>query len=147
MNHITRFMTDEHRRCDDLFAQAEEAAANGDLLTCQHFFRAFTCALLHHFAMEEQVLFPAFEEKTGMRMGPTRVMLMEHQQMRGLLDESSAALTAGDAEEYIGQAETLMILMQQHNMKEEQMLYPMSDQALGSSDILQAMQALEMPQL
>lgn len=143
MSHITPFMTEDHRRCDELFAQAEAAAAQGDLSACQSCLSAFTRALLHHFSMEEQILFPAFEEKTGMRMGPTRVMLMEHEQMRGLLGELSAALAAGDPEEYLGQAETLMILMQQHNMKEEQMLYPMSDRALNGDDILQALQALE----
>ena len=144
MSQITPFMTEDHRRCDALFAQAEAAVAQGDLSSGRNCFSAFSSALLHHFAMEEQVLFPAFEEKTGMRMGPTRVMLMEHEQMRGLLAELSSALSAGDAEEYLGQAETLMILMQQHNMKEEQMLYPMSDRALSGSDTLQTMQALEL---
>lgn len=141
MSQITPFMTDDHRRCDDYFAQAEAAAAAGDLPTCQRHFQEFSAALLQHFAMEEQVLFPAFEEKTGMRMGPTRVMLMEHAQMRDLLTALQDALTAGDADEYLGQAETMMILMQQHNMKEEQMLYPMSDRALSGSDILSAMQS------
>jgi iron-sulfur cluster repair protein YtfE (RIC family) len=30
-------------------------------------------------------------------------------------------------------SETLMMIMQQHNMKEEQMLYPMMDQTLGQA--------------
>jgi len=32
---------------------------------------------------------------------------------------------------FAGHAETLHILMQQHNMKEEQVLYPMTDRLLG----------------
>ena len=67
-----------------------------------------------------------------MTMGPTQVMRMEHQQMRDLLDQAQAAIMAGDAEEYMGQAETLLIMMQQHNMKEENILYPMCDQHLGN---------------
>jgi iron-sulfur cluster repair protein YtfE (RIC family) len=41
------------------------------------------------------------------------------------------ALVARDAENFAGAAETLLILMQQHNMKEENILYPMCDQALA----------------
>ena len=33
-------------------------------------------------------------------------------------------------DDYLGIADTLLILMQQHNMKEEQMLYNMMDQHL-----------------
>ena len=36
------------------------------------------------------------------------------------------------ADEYAGNAETLLIMMQQHNMKEENILYPMCDQHLGN---------------
>jgi hemerythrin-like domain-containing protein len=51
-------------------------------------------------------------------------------QMRALFDEAGTALSSGDTDEYVGVAETLLIMMQQHNMKEENMLYPMCDQHL-----------------
>lgn len=76
------------------------------------------------------MLFPAFEQKTGMTMGPTQVMRGEHVQMRELMDAASASLAAKDANDYSGNAETLLVMMQQHNMKEENMLYPMCDQHL-----------------
>jgi len=43
-----------------------------------------------------------------------------------------------------GLSETLNMLMQQHNMKEENMLYPMSDQVLSSDrdSVILAMQAI-----
>ena len=41
-----------------------------------------------------------------------------------------SARAAQDADAYSGEAETLLIMMQQHNMKEENMLYPMCDQRL-----------------
>ncbi|MDQ5911319.1 MAG: hypothetical protein QG599_3416, partial [Pseudomonadota bacterium] len=124
MGQITTFMSDDHRRCDHLFAAAEDAAAHGDLSACRTRFQEFQSAMERHFAMEEQTLFPAFEDATGNRMGPTRVMCLEHQQMREVLAALAEALAADDGEEYLGQAETLLILMQQHNIKEEQMLYP-----------------------
>ena len=74
-------------------------------------------------------------------MGPTQMMRMEHIQMRQLFADMGQALTAQDKERCLGLAETLMMIMQQHNMKEERMLYPMTDQAFGSdaSQVLERM--------
>ena len=132
MTSIRSFMTDDHRRCDDLFAEAEQAVAKNDFSLARVAFGHFRSAVLAHFDTEEKTLFPTFEAKTGMSMGPTQVMRMEHAQMRSLLDEVEDALNAGEAEDYLGQAETLLIMMQQHNMKEENILYPMCDQHLSA---------------
>ena len=132
MTTIRTFMTDDHRHCDDLFAEAEQALGKKNLPAATAAFAHFRGAILAHFECEEKTLFPTFEAKTGMRMGPTQVMRMEHSQMRALLDEALAALERGDAEDYLGQAETLLIMMQQHNMKEENILYPMCDMRLGA---------------
>ena len=67
-----------------------------------------------------------------MRQGPTKVMRMEHQQMRNLLARMSEAVSSGDGEEILEVGETMMILMQQHNVKKEGILYPMADQHLAS---------------
>jgi DUF438 domain-containing protein len=125
-------MTDDHRHCDDLFAEAEQALAKGNLEAGRAAFGHFRAALLAHFAAEEKTLFPSFEAKTGMTMGPTRVMRMEHEQMRMLLADAAKALELGDSDDYIGHAETLLIMMQQHNLKEENMLYPMCDEHLAA---------------
>ena len=95
-------------------------------------FDHFRSATLAHFASEEKTLFPTFEAKTGMTMGPTQVMRMEHVQMRALMDDAAVALADGETDNYLGLAETLLIMMQQHNMKEENILYPMCDQHLAA---------------
>lgn len=143
MQTITDYMSGEHRSCDNLFAEAETAAAKKDLASAKAGFEAFHKEMLHHLAKEENILFPAFEKATGSNMGPTRVMLMEHEQMRGLFAQMQAALDANDSDKYAGLSETLLILMQQHNFKEEQMLYPMADRALQEQDnLIERMQAL-----
>ncbi len=130
---ITQFLADEHHCCDESFAAAEEAAQAGDPAGCRQRFQQFQTTMEHHFQKEEMVLFPAFEQATGNAMGPTRVMRLEHQQMRQTLAEMEQALTGNDLDDFLGQAETLLILMQQHNIKEEQMLYPMCDRVLGAA--------------
>lgn len=132
MSDVTTFMTGDHRRCDELFATLEAAVGDDDWERAVADLEAFLDSMTHHFTVEEEQLFPEFERLTGMAMGPTRIMRTEHQQMRGLFEELRAAVAARDGDEVLGVAETLNVLMQQHNLKEEEILYPMTDQALGA---------------
>jgi hemerythrin-like domain-containing protein len=59
------------------------------------------------------------------------MMRIEHAEMRELVAQLHAALDAGDAAEFLGLADTLNVLVQQHNLKEEQVLYALLDEALG----------------
>ena len=141
---ISEYMTQAHRQCDEHFAQAEENAANGQLDEALKAFSQFQLEMEAHFSKEENILFPAFEQATGMTAGPTQVMRMEHTQMRSLLEEMLQSLNDKDSDQYLGLGETLLILMQQHNMKEEQILYPMADKTLAANNqmVLAQMQAL-----
>lgn len=132
MRTILDFLGSDHRACDELFASAEEAVAKQDWGKAKTLFDRFQTAMAHHFAMEEEVLFPAFEARTGQSGGPTQVMRMEHEQMRGLIQDMARATAESSQNSYLGLSETLNMLMQQHNLKEENMLYPMSDRVLGS---------------
>ena len=132
MSLPTRVLPDHHRHCDDLCVAAEESARRGDWAATTPAFARFRDQMIAHFTAEESLLFPAFEAATGMSAGPTEMMRHEHGQMRTLLDELEAACAKQDGETYDGVAETLLMLMQQHNMKEENILYPMCDQALGA---------------
>lgn len=131
MPTIRDFMAHDHLHCDGVLASTERLVATQDWNAAAAAFAQFQTQVLQHFAAEESVLFPAFEEKSGMRMGPTQVMRGEHAQMRQLMDACAAALQAGDAGDYAGYADTLLIMMQQHNVKEENVLYPMCDQHLA----------------
>ncbi|HWR76722.1 MAG TPA: hemerythrin domain-containing protein [Thiobacillus sp.] len=144
MSTIVDFLGGDHRACDDLFASAEVAVAQKSWDSARSLFERFQAAMARHLAMEEAVLFPAFEARTGNSMGPTQVMRMEHEQMRGLLQEMASAVADANHGRYLGLSETLNMLMQQHNLKEENMLYPMSDQVLGSErdDLIRAMEAM-----
>ncbi|PIQ52305.1 MAG: hemerythrin [Comamonadaceae bacterium CG12_big_fil_rev_8_21_14_0_65_59_15] len=130
MTSIKNCMTHDHRRCDAGFAQVEQAVAAQQWDRASAALNSFASVMRQHFAAEEELLFPAFEQKSGMTMGPTQVMRVEHEQMRELLSAAQSALSAQDADDYAGNAETLLIMMQQHNMKEENVLYPLCDDHL-----------------
>ena len=85
MGTILKFLGSDHRACDDLFASAEMAVAQNNWARARSQFERFQAAMVRHLAREENILFPAFEAQTGNRMGPTRIMRMEHQQIRDLV--------------------------------------------------------------
>jgi hemerythrin-like domain-containing protein len=130
---LAEFFTLDHRRCDSSWVEVEAAAEAGDADAVKESWRTFQSGLLKHLRMEEDVLFPAFEQATGMTEGgPTFVMRSEHDQMRGLLEQMNAAANSGDHDELVDLGDTLLMLIQQHNQKEENMLYPMAERALAA---------------
>lgn len=130
MTDISHYLTQDHEHCDNLFAEAENAVSASDWPRAGERFTAFMQATLRHFKCEETILFPEFEARTGMPGGPTQVMRLEHEQMRNALEGMAAAVAGHDARAYLGLSESLLMLMRQHNLKEERILYPMADQAL-----------------
>ena len=144
MSTISSFLTKDHRACDEEFANLENAVASDNWEESAIKLNKFITDLLHHFDMEEKVMFPTFEEVTGMTQGPTMVMRMEHSQMRNILEDLKADIEKKDKNHFFGVSESLMMLMQQHNMKEEQMLYAMADMHLGSlvSKVIEDMKAI-----
>ena len=145
MDQLTTPLVADHRNCDRLFATAEDAAQRADWIACRKHFDAFRAALLHHFEIEENVLFPEFEQATGMTRGPTAMMRSEHAQMRELLQGMGEVIAASHGDDYLGMSETLLLYMQQHNLKEENVLYPMSDRVLANRgiDLMQPATACE----
>ncbi len=131
MQTISEFMTSDHHACDESFAAAEEAALADNWAEAETLFNNFHREMAKHFRMEENELFPELR-RFGGPAGPVQVMLMEHTQMKGLIEQMSSTLARRDAKGYGGLSETLLIVMQQHNLKEEQILYPMADHYLAT---------------
>lgn len=142
---ISSFLTKDHRDCDEVFAQMENEVASENWTQANKKFEEFTGDLEHHFNMEEKVMFPAFEQRTGMMGGPTAMMRMEHEQMRSVVSQMRKDLDEKNKNHFFGLSESLMMIIQQHNMKEEQMLYAMADNHLGASSaqVVEQMKALE----
>jgi iron-sulfur cluster repair protein YtfE (RIC family) len=122
------FFTDDHRSCDALYAKVEAAVDDDSDLASA--WSAFDAAMRSHFAMEEEVLFPAITEATGFAGGPLWVMRAEHDQMRDLLHAIGEHVARGEGDKTLDLGDTLLMLIQQHNTKEEAIVYPMADDAV-----------------
>ena len=140
-------MRTEHRACDEIFSTAEKHIINKDFEKAEKEFLLFADDTLRHFKKEEESLFPTFEEITGNTEGPTRIMRYEHEQVRGLIGKMAKAIEDKDKDAYLSLAESMMILLQQHNMKEEQMLYAMCDRVIPQDikeSTLETMKSIEL---
>jgi hemerythrin-like domain-containing protein len=117
----------QHHECDDQLNRIEAALQKGDSSSALRNFRLFNEFLDAHFVLEEKKLFPALEKITGMTNGPTEVMRQEHQQIRSLKDELKSALDLKQTDQALATIDTLNVMIQQHNIKEENILYPMCE--------------------
>lgn len=130
MSDIKEFLTNDHRACDEAFAAMEDAVA-AKSSDAERLYENFSNDLANHFSMEEIVLFPMLGQASSEASSATKAMEMEHEQMRSLLSKMRKAVEKMDKENFFSLSETLMILMQQHNMKEEQLLYTLAQQHLA----------------
>lgn len=91
--------------------------------------RTALVALRRHIWLEEELLFPPLRE-AGL-FGPVMVMLLEHGEIWRAMDEMEGALADGDTERQQTSCTTLLQLLDQHNRKEEPIVYPQADVALS----------------
>lgn len=132
---ITRYLSWDHDRLDGLLGEVTQRVEAGHLAQAKSLFRAFDEGLRRHIRIEEEVLFPLFETRTAMRIsGPTMAMRAEHREIEAELARMRDALDIGDAAEYASGLATLYGVLGAHNLKEESVLYPTTDDLLGASE-------------
>ncbi len=122
----------DHDRLDALETEAFRKRSEGDLRSAGEIYAVFAAGLRRHIAFEEQILFPAFETTSGMppTAGPTAVMRAEHREIEDLIGRIEAGIAQKDAP--VDQLRrSLHAVLEEHNFKEEQVLYPATDQLLG----------------
>jgi iron-sulfur cluster repair protein YtfE (RIC family) len=129
---ITRYLSWDHDRLDGLLSEATRHVERGNIGQARSIFLTFDEGLRRHIRIEEQLLFPLFESRTGMRNGPTAVMRAEHRLIEAELTRMRHGLDAGDASEYATGLATLHCVLGPHNVKEEQVLYPTTDDMLDA---------------
>ncbi len=123
---ITAYFEADHDRLDGLFNRYSEVKRQ-DVKKAKPYFREFLKGLKRHIVWEEDVLFPFFEQATGVTQGPTEVMRQEHRKIGAILDRLHDKVRAGNADTDVEEQEVLAVL-KPHNEKEERILYPALDQ-------------------
>ncbi|MEK7287142.1 MAG: hemerythrin domain-containing protein [Elusimicrobiota bacterium] len=127
---VTGYYQADHDRLDGLFRKFQEMKRL-DMAKAKPFFREFLFGLQRHIVWEEEILFPVFEEKSGMRgTGPTEVMRMEHREIKKFLDAIHDKVRRQDPDSD-GEERGLLEVLSAHNEKEESILYPLIDSSIS----------------
>ncbi len=139
---ITNYYEQDHDRLDELFKQFQ-ASKREDYSHAKDCFREFKLGLQRHIVWEEEILFPLFEEKTGVKdIGPTAVMRMEHREIKEALEAIHEKVRQADPKSDAEEAQLLDIL-KQHNDKEEQVLYPAIDKLIDETEKANVFRAMQ----
>jgi iron-sulfur cluster repair protein YtfE (RIC family) len=126
---VTEYMSGDHQEIDALRDAAVRALQGGDREAAAVHFAAYTRRLERHIRLEEELLFPLFEVRTGISGGPTGVLREEHDELQRVVGEAAEAARVGG----LGFAEALDALaktVDEHCVREERVLFPMLDRQL-----------------
>lgn len=141
-NLITAYFEADHDRLDLLFRQFQ-LQKKKNFARAKSYFKDFFQGLRRHIVWEEEVLFPAFEKKSGMQgLGPTTVMRLEHHQIGLILEEIHAKVREKDPESD-EQEKKLLDVLGAHNQKEEHVLYPSIDQLIPEQNVADLFHEME----
>lgn len=139
---ISSMFDEDHERLDVLF-KSFQTLKRTDFLKAKSAFLEFQAGLQRHVAWEEEVMFPLWEKKSGMTGGgPTIVMRNEHREIGDCL-ESLARKIQAQNQETDREEETLLDLLDRHNMSEEEVLYPEMDHLISAEERETAFRAME----
>lgn len=147
MRTVSDYLQTDHRRLDGIMSGIEELVRAGRISDAATRFEEFACGLNFHIEREERVLFPYFEQKTGPAgHEPVTVMKNEHIDIRRCLADIRTAIANKSPDEIIRSIRNLQGALGPHNMKEEHVLYPVSDDRAADTreldDLVKKMQAL-----
>ncbi|MCX5795952.1 MAG: hemerythrin domain-containing protein [Elusimicrobia bacterium] len=139
--NTTAELSDEHRIILKVVAALRAECgkvAGGAAVDPQFFLKAVdfirNYADKFHHAKEEDILFPALDEP-GVRMpcDPRPVMLENHELGRLYVRGLEGALREGRKAELLENTRGYCGLLEEHIYKEDNILYPMADEALGAA--------------
>ncbi|NJL18059.1 MAG: hemerythrin domain-containing protein [Nitrospira sp.] len=130
---IKAFYEQDHDRLDELF-KTFQTFKRTDLAKAKEAFREFKIGLQRHIVWEEVLLFPIWEDKTGMvEDGPTPMMRHEHSQIKQLLDAIHHKIE-GQNLDTDRDEQALIQALDSHNRKEERALYPAIDNVISPDE-------------
>jgi len=132
----------DHDRLDALFTTFQQQKRK-DMAKAKEAFVEFKFGLQRHIVWEEDVLFPKWEENSGMAEGgPTQVMRTEHRIIGEFLEAIHQKVQASNPDSNL-EEQRLVDVLKSHNMKEERILYPSIDQVITDQERAELYQAMK----
>lgn len=133
MHTINDAFAHDHRRLELALESSVAHVHTGHWDTVADRFAVFRRGIELHIAIEEELLFPAVED--GAETPLTAILRKGHRDLGVFFDELADALEARDVDEYCRVASSMGGLLERHDKKEEEELYPAVQERLGASAV------------
>jgi hypothetical protein len=127
------YLSWDHRHLDHALTAAREHVDRDHLAAARLAVEEYARGLERHLRIEEELVFPVFEARTGMSGGPTALMREEHRAMRVALAMMRDGVGRGDPEGFRAGLRFLHTILPEHNAKEH-VLYPTVDRLLTPAE-------------
>jgi DUF438 domain-containing protein len=131
MKKLHNWLLHDHRRYEMLLEECRREVEKKVWSKARDHLDDLVSFLKGHFVMEEQVLFPAYEELTsGLSATSTKLLCHEHDAIRSILKSMHKSLAAGDFLEARQHFHCLVRTMELHHQREEQVFLPLAGHIL-----------------
>ena len=131
---VTSYLAWDHDCLDEALRSVSGAVKGGRFEEASARYERFESALMRHLRIEEELIFPVFEARSGMASGPTDVLRDEHRHVRQAVDVMRRGLRSRDAGAYEDGVRFFDSVLPDHNAKEEHILYPTLDRLLRPAE-------------
>lgn len=133
MSGSDNWLVHEHSLYEDLLSRCQDAVEIEDWGGADLIFRELVTHLKRHMALEEEVLYPAYEAAAEAPQGPTRALRDEHDQIVRLVRDMVRVIKTRDSDHVLECLVHLEKQMIKHHEKEEDIFLPMASHILHAS--------------
>jgi len=133
MGSTDNWLIHEHSLYENLLSRCTEAIEIEDWKTANLLFKSMVSHLKRHMAMEEEVLYPAYEAATHAPQGPTGALREEHDHIVRLVMDMARVIKTRDSDYVLECLTHLEKQMIKHHEKEEDLFLPMASYILDAN--------------
>jgi hemerythrin-like domain-containing protein len=130
MSSSDNWLVHEHSLYEDLLSRCQDAVEIEDWAGADLTFRELVTHLKRHMALEEEVLYPAYEAAVEAPQGPTKALREEHDQVVRLVRDMMRVIKTRDSDHVLECLVHLEKQMIKHHEKEEDIFLPMASHIL-----------------
>ena len=143
MKNITKVLTDEHynilKVIESILSSCDNLESGKIQVDSEYFENVIkfikNYADTYHHAKEEEILFKAMlENVNNLHCNPIPVMLHEHEAGRAYVKGMEEGLANNDKQQIMDNARGYCYLLKDHIYKEDNVLYPMAEEALNDNE-------------
>jgi hemerythrin-like domain-containing protein len=131
---VTTWFARDHELLDGLRLALVRVGCAGRYGEARELFDVYEARLRRHLRLEEDVVFPVFEARSGLLDGPTSALRADHRDIRRAVEMMGAALRGADEAAFRQAAAFLGEAAASHTSREDHILFPTTDQLLTPSE-------------